>query len=156
MCNVRWLFIAPLAMERALSWTDTGHTNCGLMGPFEHPDGSKSNVIPVGVMNRVVEYLGTQQLQAWVLEQKHGDLMFIPAGFAHAINNNGSNSLKYAMDFMPPGGIFQCVISHLYVSQLVKDKITQDYMHILDYVIPTVEKVFASNIKRGAPSSWGK
>ena len=80
--------------------------------------------------------------------QHCGDIIFIPAGYAHAVNNQVGNSIKYAMDFVPLGGTFQCVISHLFVSRLVQDKLTQDYMHILDTVLPTLKQTFNVNIKK--------
>jgi hypothetical protein len=119
-CLACWLIIKPEFFPTALDW---GLEKAELILP-------KNMKNCADFLNNIARRTGTTA--AWVVEQKHGDTVHVPIGYAHVVTNVGP-CVKVAMDYVPVGHFHQCMISHLFVQRQFNSKLTEDYVSIINH-----------------------
>ena len=87
------------------------------------------------------EHSEGEDIAAWVVTQGHGDIVRIPVGYAHVVTNGGP-CFKMAMDYIPNGHFYQCMISHLLIGRKLDMKLTNDYLNITSHVFQNVHDRF--------------
>jgi hypothetical protein len=72
----------------------------------------------------------------------------VPIGYAHVVTNVGP-CVKIAIDYVPVGHFYQCMISHLFVQRQFNSKLTEDYASIITHMWERFRQHF--DMKYGLP-----
>lgn len=125
-----WLIISPSAISYAKKWRDNILWEPGKK-KYDNAHSPSGIIIPKALMEEFLHDAEANGFhnKVWVIDQKHGDVIYIPPGYAHAVVNM-TPSFKVAMDFIPEGTLFQCMISQVLVHTVIGRKLTIDYMEI--------------------------
>jgi hypothetical protein len=137
-CAAHWLIIKPRYFKKALDWI---YEEDGKKHGLQTVEGAVS----LEMMRACAQFLNQQATldnttAAWVVTQGHGTIIKIPIGYAHVVTNGGP-CFKVAMDYIPTGHFYQCMISHLFVGRKLNKKLTNDYLSITSHVFCAVHKL---------------
>ena len=138
-CEAFWFILHPKSIDNALEWREKKIGNRIVKGI---KDGI---MFSYDMMKACAKHLNDKEgaTVAWVVKQHHGDIIHIPIGYAHTVTN-GSPCYKVAMDFLPTGNFYQCMIAHLFVHRKLGNKHTDDYLAINTHVMEEVRIGFGT------------
>lgn len=126
-----WWVIHPLALDSAVKHLQKNEL---LKNVLTKEDVQQAHLV-------VSKQCGTNK--SWIVEQKHGDLVTIPTGYAHCVVNTGGGSLKIAKDFLEHNSLFECTICHVHLWRRCLDLVNvQDYMQVAEIVEKQAQSVF--------------
>lgn len=154
-----WVIVHPFGVGKAVAWTPKGgrqkRKGINLEGPFP-PTKEKAlkkytSTLTHRHMEQLVEHVnaemaketGSDRKYAWLIEQKHGQIVNIPVGYMHAVHNHGT-CLKVALDRMPHGTLHKSVVSRQHLKCQLTNNLTQDYMHVLELAWDEVKVIIRS------------
>lgn len=121
----------------------------GLEGPFvdkSESDNDETRTVPIAVMREFVAAAKKANKKAWMIEQKDGDVVTLPVGCGHAVNNGNTCSVKFAVDLVPRGFAWQCLLSSMKIGTLFQHGVANNYMHIMDMILRDVIAEFETDM----------
>ena len=108
-----WLIVKPTACHDAIGWLKVNDLFQKQLN-FDQMRALKEQLPPEN---------------AWLLEQKHGQVVRIPVGYAHAVVNKGCN-FKVACDVLEKGHLHKSMITWMFLEGKVGPTLTKDYVRV--------------------------
>lgn len=114
-----WLIVHPLAFSEVVLWLKK--------------EGMTMTVLEHAMMEVIHKHIEDTcgHNYSWIVEQRHGDIVSVPVGHAHAVYNMAGASVKVARDFVAHGHLYECMISYMYLWRHETDLCsTQDFLRV--------------------------